>query len=204
MIPDVRDGTQVTPLASGGSAAPGRRRRRSMRLPVVLWAAAAVGCTLLPAHSRRIPGQDVRYEPTPLPVVRAMLELAQVGPHDVVMDLGSGDGRIAIMAAREFGARAIGIEIDPALVAVARSNARAAGVAARVRFLAGDMYTADLGDASVVTLFLHPGPNRKLRARLRAALAPGARVVSYMWDMGDWKPHDTRRIGRRRIYLWRL
>ena len=151
-----------------------------------------------------IPGQDVRYEPTPLPVVRALLELAAVGPQDVVYDLGSGDGRIPITAAREFGARGVGIEIDPALVEQAIANARAAGVEDKVEFRHADMYAADVRPATVVTLFLHPGPNLKLREKLRADLPAGARVVSYAWDMGSWKPAEERRVNDHRIFLWRI
>ena len=164
---------------------------------LLVMVAAGPGC-------RSVPGQDVRYEPTPMPVVRAMLELAEVGPGDVVMDLGSGDGRFVIMAAQEFGARGIGVEIDPVLIERARANAAHAGVADAVEFRLGDMYTADLTEATVVTLFLHPEPNRKLRPKLREELRSGARVVSYIWDMDYWEPAATRRINRRQIYLWRI
>jgi tRNA A58 N-methylase Trm61 len=140
-----------------------------------------------------------------MPVVRAMLDLAGVAPEDVVYDLGSGDGRMVIAAAREFGARGVGIEIDPMLVDLARRNAAEAGVADKVEFRVGNMYEADVRAATVVTLFLHPRPNLKLRPKLRAELRPGARVVSYIWDMGDWRPDETRRVDRRRrIFLWRL
>lgn len=139
-----------------------------------------------------------------MPVVRAMLELAEVGPQDVVYDIGSGDGRIPIAAAKEFGARGVGIEIDPALVKQAQANARAAGVEDRVTFTLGDMYAADVRPATVVTLFLHPGPNLKLREKLRSQLAPGSRVVSYVWDMGQWKPAESRTAGEQRIFLWRI
>lgn len=152
-----------------------------------------------------IPGRDVRYEPTSMSTVRAMLELAAVNAEDVVYDLGSGDGRIPITAAREFGARGVGIEIDPELVRRAETNARNAGVASKVEFRLGDMYTADVSPATVVTLFLHPEPNLKLRPKLRSELRPGARVVSYIWDMGDWRPDAERRVGWwRKILLWRL
>ena len=156
------------------------------------------------AACQRIPGREVRYEPTSMPVVRTMLQLAAVGPADVVYDLGSGDGRIPITAAKEFGARGVGIDIDPRLVARAQANAREAGVADRVEFRVGDMYAADVTAATVVTLFLHPEPNLKLRPKLRAELRPGSRVVSYMWDMGDWQPDEQRRVGRHAIFLWRL
>ena len=156
------------------------------------------------AACQTIPGRVVRYEPTSPPVVRTMLQLAQVGADDVVYDLGSGDGRIVITAAKEFGARGVGIEIDPALVERAQENARAAGVADKVEFRLGDMYAADISAATVVTLFLHPEPNLALKPTLRSALKPGARVVSYMWDMGDWTPDAEQRVGRRRVFLWRI
>jgi hypothetical protein len=159
---------------------------------------------VLLASCGTIPGRDVRYEPTPMPVVRAMLALAGVGPQDLVYDLGSGDGRIPITAAAEFGARAVGVEIDPALVARAQANARRARVGDRVEFRVGDMYAADIRAATAVTLFLHPRPNLKLRSKLRNDLQPGSRVVSYMWDMGHWKPDEVRRVGRHRIFLWRI
>lgn len=149
-------------------------------------------------------GQDVRYEPTPMHVVRTMLEMAKVGPGDVVYDLGSGDGRIVITAAKEFGARGVGIEIHPPLVERSRRNALDAGVTDAVEFRVEDMYTADIRGATVVTLFLHPTPNLELRPRLRGDLPPGARVVSYMWDMGDWTPDEVRRAGQHRVFLWRI
>lgn len=151
-----------------------------------------------------VPGREVRYEPTPASVVRQMLELARVGPQDVVFDLGSGDGRIPITAAKDFGARGVGVEIDPALVARAKAQARKAGLDGKVEFRLGDMYAADLRGATVVMLFLHPEPNLKLRPKLRAELPAGARVVSYMWDMGDWTPDETRRVSRHRIFLWTI
>jgi hypothetical protein len=156
------------------------------------------------AACRTIPGREVRFEPTSMPVVRTMLQLAAVGPQDIVYDLGSGDGRIPITAAKEFGARGVGIEIDPMLVARAQAGAREAGVEDKVEFRVGDMYAADITPATVVTLFLHPEPNLKLRPKLQADLRPGARVVSYMWDMGDWEPDEEHRVGRRSIFLWHL
>ena len=144
------------------------------------------------------------FEPTPPAVVRTMLEMANVGPDDVVYDLGSGDGRIPIAAARDFGARAVGIEIDPALVTRAREQAAQAGLTGRVEFRQGDMYAADLTGATVVTLFLNPRPNLKLRPKLQSSLPPGARVVSYGWGMGDWQPDAVRMADRRSILLWRI
>ena len=159
---------------------------------------------VLPLAGEAEPEKDVRFQPSPMPVVRAMLELAGVGPGDVVYDLGSGDGRIPITAAREYGARGVGIDIDPDLIAQARLRARELGVADRVTFIEGDMYAADVREATVVTLFLHPEPNLKLRPKLRRQLPPGARVVSYVWDMGDWQPDAVRELNNRRIYLWRI
>jgi SAM-dependent methyltransferase len=145
---------------------------------------------------------DVRYEPSPHRVVRAMLALAQVGPQDVVYDLGSGDGRIPIAAARDFGARAVGIDIDPKLIARARQNAGRAGVSDRVVFRNEDLFAADFSEATVVTLFLYPDLNLKLRPKLLATLRPGARVVSHMHSMGEWRPQASRRVQGRDIYLW--
>jgi hypothetical protein len=170
---------------------------KQISLPLVMGLLVSFGC-------RTIPGQDVRYEPTPMLVVRAMLELADVGPQDVVYDLGSGDGRIPITAAKEFGARGVGIEIDPTLVRQAQANARKAGVADKVEFRLGDMYVADVRPATVVTLFLHPKPNLKLRPKLRSELQPGSRVVSYAWNMADWAPDEARRVNAQRIFLWRI
>ena len=151
-----------------------------------------------------IPGRDVRYQPTPMPVVRALLELADVGRQDLVYDLGSGDGRIPITAAKEFGARGVGIEIDPDLVTLAQMNAREAGVEDRVEFRLGNMYAADVRPATVVTLFLHPGPNLKLRDKLRSDLQAGSRIVSYVWDMGAWTPAEVRRVNEHKIFLWQI
>jgi SAM-dependent methyltransferase len=167
------------------------------RIGLVVGVLMVAGCPF-------VPGREVRFDPTPMPVVRAMLELAEVGPDDVVFDLGSGDGRIPIMAAQEFGARGVGVEIDARLVARAQANAREAGVENRVEFRHGDMYDADLQGATVVTLFLHPRPNLRLRPKLLAELPPGSRVVSYIWDMGDWEPEEVRPVNRRQILLWRI
>src|SRR4029450_5448744 len=170
---------------------------KAMMPRLVLGLLVSVAC-------RTIPGQEVRYEPTPMPVVLALLALADVGPQDLVYDLGSGDGRIPIAAAKEFGARGVGIEIDPVLVTRARGKAREAGVADRVEFRLGDMYAADVRAATVVSLFLHPDPNLKLREKLRSELQAGSRVVSYVWDMGSWTPADVRQVNEHRIFLWRI
>ena len=159
----------------------------------------------LPLIGHSAPERDVVFEPTPMPIVRAMLELATVGPTDVVYDLGSGDGRIPMTAAKEYGACGVGVEIDPALIAEARANAKKAGLEDNVHFIEGNMFEADCSGATIVTLFLHPEPNRKLRPTLLAQLKPGARIVSYIWDMGDWKSDAAQRLENRRwIYLWRV
>jgi SAM-dependent methyltransferase len=152
---------------------------------------------------------EVRFEPTPRHVVRAMLELARVSSSDIVYDLGCGDGRVAIAAAREFGASAVGVENDPERLEDAERRAREAGVAARVRFLQQDLYETDVRSASVVTLFLLEEANLILRPRLRRQLLPGARIVSYLHTMGDWKPakaqYTVDRLGwYHRLYLWEI
>jgi precorrin-6B methylase 2 len=131
---------------------------------------------------------DVPWVPSPPEVVSAMLTLAKVQAGDVVYDLGCGDGRIPIAAAREFGARAVGIELDPDVARAARANVRAAGVDDRVTILQQDLFEADLSQATVVTLYLLSSLNLKIRPKLLKELRPGTRVVSHAFDMGDWKP----------------
>jgi ribosomal protein L11 methylase PrmA len=133
-----------------------------------------------------------------------MLELAGVTRRDVVYDLGSGDGRLVIAAAKTYGARGVGIEIDPKLVAEASANARSAGVARMVEFRNQDLFAADFRKATVVTLYLWPSVNLKLRPKLWKELKPGARVVSNSHDMGDWKPDKTIMADGHYIYLWRI
>lgn len=153
---------------------------------------------LLSGCDRKAPARkpDVWYVPTTHEVVNRMLQMAEVGPGDVVYDLGCGDGRIVIAAAKEFGARGVGIDIDPKLVRVARANAKAAGVEHRVRFEVGDLFEADLRNASVVTLYLLPSMNRKLRPKLLAELAPGTRIVTHDFGFGpEWPPEETQDFG---------
>jgi len=171
--------------------------------------AATLACALLmprvSAQSASRSKGDVIYVPTPQPVVDAMLDLAAVKETDVVYDLGSGDGRIVITAAKKYGARGVGIELDPALVRQARANAAAAGVAARVRFLTADLFKADLSQASVVTLYLLQSINERLRPKLVRELKPGSRVVSHVFNMGpEWPPERTVSIERDRIFLWSI
>ncbi|HVL76568.1 MAG TPA: class I SAM-dependent methyltransferase [Noviherbaspirillum sp.] len=151
------------------------------------------------------PRLDVPYVPTPQPVVDRMLELAQVTDKDVVYDLGSGDGRIVVTAAREYGARGVGIDLNPQRVAEARANAKEAGVQDRVEFRVGDLFQTDLSEATVVTLYLLTSVNYKLRPQLWRQLRPGTRVVSHAFDMGDeWPPEKVERVGGSTIYYWTI
>ena len=131
---------------------------------------------------------DIGYDPTPMPVVREMLKLASVGPSDFLIDLGSGDGRIVITAAKEFGTRGFGVELNQELVELSRQYAEQMRVAHRVSFSVEDLFMSDLSKADVVTLYLHPEVNLKLRPKLWSELSPGTRVVSHDYHMGDWRP----------------
>ena len=149
------------------------------------------------------------FVPTPQEVVDRMLELAQVSHGDLLYDLGSGDGRIVITAARRYGARAVGFEIDPALVTHSKRNIKEAGVEALAEIREQDIRTADLSPASVVTMYLYPGANLRLRAAIMHQLKPGSRVVSHNFSMGDWKPDRVDQMTDsaglvRTIYLWRI
>lgn len=154
------------------------------------------------AFVRGRPKLDVPYVTTSPEVVDAMLGMAEVGPGDHVIDLGSGDGRILIAAARSNGARGLGVDIDPARIREARANARAARVAHRVEFRRQDLFETPLGEADVVTLYLLPEVNLRLRPRILAQMRPGTRVVSHDFHMGDWPWDDRRRIGTANVYLW--
>ena len=170
------------------------------RFLLLLTMAAPVWAQLVPPK-----GLDVPFEPSPQAVVQSMLALAEVAGNDVLYDLGSGDGRIVISAAKATGARGVGIDLDPRRIDEANANARAAGVEGKVQFRVGDLYSIDFSEASVVTLFLWPQVNRKLRPILWRQLKPGTRVVSYIWDMGEeWPPEKTVRIGGKPIYLWTI
>ena len=157
-----------------------------MRRGVLLLGLAAAGSAPAAAQT-----PDVMFVPTNIDVALGMLRLAGVGDTDVVYDLGSGDGRLVIAAASRYGARGTGIDIDPSLVAEAARNADTAGVADRVSFHTADLFQTDLRAATVVTLYLTPSLNLRLRPKLLAELRPGARVVSNNFDMGDWAPDST-------------
>ena len=144
---------------------------------------------------------DVHYTPTRHAIADAMLQLAGVGSGDVVYDLGSGDGRIPIIAAQKYGARGVGIEIDPALVVRARRNAADAQVADRVTFIEGDLFKADLRDATVVTVYLSPNILKQIEPGLRA-LRPGTRVVSHQFPMSGWAPDRRITVDEAELFLW--
>lgn len=148
---------------------------------------------------------DVPYEPTPQPVVDAMLLLAQVNRNDLLYDLGCGDGRIVISAAKQYGARGIGIDLDPQRVTEAKANAKQAAVEDRVHFMVGDLFASNFSDATVVTLFLWPQVNLKLRPLLWQQLQVGTRVVSYIWDMGpEWLAEKIVPVQGKKIYCWTI
>jgi len=146
--------------------------------------------------------RDVPYVPTPPDVVEAMLKLGGVKQGDVMYDLGCGDGRIVIMAAQKFGATGTGVDIDPERIKEAEDNAKQAGVTGRVRFLQMNLFDADFHDATVVTLYLLPEVNMKLRPKLLKELKVGTRIVSHQFDMGDWKPDKQVSMDWRTLYLW--
>jgi ribosomal protein L11 methylase PrmA len=149
---------------------------------------------------------DVRFVASTDPVVDLMLKMAKVTSGDVVYDLGCGDGKIVIAAAKTYGARGVGIDIDPERIQEATANARAAGVSDKVTFILGDIFepTVPIGDATVVTLFLMPRLNLLLRPRLWKELKPGTRVVSNSFDMGDWAPQRTEQSGNFTVYFWTI
>jgi SAM-dependent methyltransferase len=171
--------------------------------------ASAIACAAAtPTAARQHTGShrepDVIFVPTPPAVVDAMLKLARVTSSDVVYDLGSGDGRILIAAAKMYGARGVGIDIDPKLVSEATANALTNGVAEKVTFLNEDLFTADISPATVVTVYLSSPLNLKLADKLMKDLKPGTRIVSHAYDMGDWKPQQKQTVSGRAIYLWTI
>jgi SAM-dependent methyltransferase len=162
----------------------------------------SLGAAEVPNPKRKL---DVWYVPTTNEVVDRMLDMANISPLDVVYDLGCGDGRIVIAAAKQYGTRGVGVDLDPARIREARANAKKAGVENLVKFEVGDLFKTDLTEATVVTLYLLPELNRRLKPKLFAELKPGARVVSHDFDMGrDWPPDDYVKLGTDGIYLWKM
>jgi ubiquinone/menaquinone biosynthesis C-methylase UbiE len=166
-----------------------------------LLAVAAAIVLAAPAVARE-QTPDVIYVPTPYEVVDEMLRLANVKKGDVLYDLGSGDGRIPVTAAKKFGVRAVGIDIDPQRIKEATENAKKHGVGKLVTFKQEDLFKTDFKDATVVTLYLLPDLNVKLRPRLLNELKPGTRIVSHQFDMGTWKPEKKVELNGRVVYLW--
>jgi len=182
-------------VALAVSLTPGLAAAQSAGLP------APPGAPPAPAPART---PDVIYVPTPEDVVEAMLTVAKVTENDVVYDLGCGDGRIVVTAAKKHGARGVGIDIDPQRIKEARENVRQAGVADKVTILEADLFTADIGRATVVTLYLLPSLNKKLLPKLMAELKPGTRIVSHAFDMGDWAPEQELEVNGRHVYYWTI
>jgi SAM-dependent methyltransferase len=173
-------------------------------------AASAALAFALPAAAQQAPdyqprvgqaGKDVIWVPTPDAVVDRMLRMAQVGSADTVVDLGAGDGKIAIAAVKRFGARALGIEYNPEMARHAQRNVERAGVAARARIVQGDIFATDFSQATVVTMYLLPALNLRLRPTI-LAMRPGTRVVSHSFSMDDWEPDEVSLLDGRRVYFW--
>lgn len=162
-------------------------------------AALAALCALAVPARAQFP-YDVPYVPTPQVVVDEMLRVAKVGPQDFVIDLGSGDGRIPITAAKKFGARGLGVDLDGQLTSESEENARYAGVGDRVKFLNQDLFKTDISQATVITMYLLPQVNRRLRPRL-LDLKPGTRIVAHDFDLDDWRP-DAKTTIRKNVFLW--
>jgi len=183
-----------------------------MRLPRVfvalvlaLAAALSVASTMAQPLKPLEKEPEVPYVPTHEKIVAEMLKVANVGKKDVLYDLGSGDGRIVITAAKRFGTRGVGVDIDPVRVKEARENAVKAGVTDKVKFLQQDLFETDIREATVVTLYLLPEVNLRLRPKLLSDLKPGTRVVSHNYDMGDWTPLKTLQVRvpeEHTIYYW--
>jgi SAM-dependent methyltransferase len=166
--------------------------------PWTLWRSKAEQ----PSIQAEAPKLDVPYVPTPQPVVDKMLELAKVTKDDFVIDLGSGDGRIAITAAERYGANAMGVDISPERIREARENAKKAGVEEKVEFKKQDLFETDISRATVLTMYLLSSVNMKLRPRILSELKPGTRVVSHSFDLGDWEPERTEKVDGRTVHFW--
>lgn len=158
----------------------------------------SVAFALSPSKAREL---DVPYVPTPQPVVDKMLELAKLKPNDVLLDLGSGDGRIPITAAKRHGVKAVGVDLNPVRVDEANKNAVKSGVTDKVEFREQDLFETDLSNATVITMYLLPTVNMKLRPKLMQ-LKPGTRIVSHSFDMGDWEPDQRAVVNGKDIFLW--
>ncbi len=175
-----------------------------MKRVLVLFAFAALAAPWTARAQYDEYGGDVPYVPTPLPIVEAMLKLGNIRSTDFVIDLGCGDGRIVVMAAEKFGARGMGFDLNPERIAEAKENAKKAGVEDRVEFVEKDLFDADLSKATLVTLYLLPEVNLRLRPKLLRELRTGARIVSHSFDMGDWKPDRKVEVNGKTLYYWEV
>ncbi len=187
------DGTRNEPASP--------QRRLTMRASLLLAAPTLLGAR--EAFAQDTPALDVPYVPTPQIVVDRMIQLGNVDAKDVLYDLGCGDGRLVISAAKK-GARAMGVDLNPARIAEANENAKQAGVTNKVQFKVANLFNTDVSPASVVTLYLLPEVNLKLRPQLWKQLKVGTRVVSHAFDMGDWPPEQTVRVDGKTIYAWTI
>jgi SAM-dependent methyltransferase len=158
------------------------------------------------AQSQRPPARtpDIHFVPSRQSIADAMLQFARVNANDIVYDLGSGDGRIVITAAQKYGARGVGIELDPRLVTMARQTAFEGAVEHKVSFIEGDLFTADISPATVVTLYLSTTVNMRLEPKLRRELRPGTRIVSQRFPIGSWKPDATMSVENEQLFLWMI
>ncbi|MBD2497439.1 cyclopropane-fatty-acyl-phospholipid synthase family protein [Nostoc sp. FACHB-280] len=190
-------GVSVTTFGIAGCTAQQQDSAAEVQPPILTAQTEAPTTTTQPQER---PG-DVPYVPTPQPVVDAMLQVAKVGKNDVLYDLGSGDGRIVVTAAQKYGTRGVGIDINPERIQEANANAQRAGVTDRVEFRQQDLFKTDLSEATVITLYLLPEVNLRLRPEI-LKLKPGTRIVSHAFDMGDWKPQQTLQVDGKTIYYW--
>jgi ribosomal protein L11 methylase PrmA len=177
---------------------------RSVVLVATMAVASIPGASIAVAQEAPVRRPDVIYVPTPEAVVEAMLQVANVSKNDIVYDLGCGDGRIPVTAARKYGARGVGIDIDPQRIKEANENVAKNNVGDRVKIVQGDLFEQDLSQATVVTLYLLPSLNVKLMPKLMKELKPGTRIVSHAFDMGDWKPEKELDVEGRKVYFWTL
>jgi ubiquinone/menaquinone biosynthesis C-methylase UbiE len=177
------------------------QRRQFLSAITTLGGAGLLG-SAFDLFAQRTP--DVIFVPTGFDVVVQMLKLAEVTSKDIVYDLGCGDGRFVVTAARQFGARGVGVDIDPERIKEARELSARTGADDKVRFIQGDLFETDISEATVVTLYLLTRLNLKLRPKLLKELKPGTRIVSHAFDMGDWKPEKTETAGGSSLFLWRV
>ena len=177
---------------------------RSVVLVATMIVASIPGASVAFAQEAPTRRPDVIYVPTPEAVVEAMLQVANVGTNDIVYDLGCGDGRIPVTAAKKYGATGVGIDIDPQRIKEAKENVAKNNVGDKVTIVQGDLFEQDLSKATVVTLYLLPSLNVKLMPKLMKELKPGTRIVSHAFDMGDWKPEKELDVEGRKVYFWTI